>query len=533
MNERIKEICKPYHLYLFGLLLLAASQPLSRFMVSVSQFWLVGAWILHGNFAEKWLQFKKNKIVWLLPSLWLIHVVWLIGTDDWAMAFKDIKIKLPLLLLPIIVGTIPRLTVLHVKLIVYTLAVSCLIASVYDLVIYHVRNIEDPRNMSVFISHIRFSLYINVVILFILYEIYENHKSLHHIFKIVAFSMLIWFVVFLFLLQSFTGIIILIICLVIFFLKITLSISQKWIKLGTIAVVFILLSQPIIYLNRAVEKFYTIKDDLTKINSITPNGNKYSNDYKQNTIENGHYTGLYVCDVELIESWNKRSKIQLSGLDAKGKYIYYTTIRYLTSKGLRKDLDGVYSLSQKDIENIESGIPNIIFEDRSKFDVKIYELIWQFDVYSKGGYASGHSVTQRFEFLKVGWYVFRHHFWMGIGTGDTFSEFSKAYIETKSNIDKEFRYHSHNQLFTFLITFGCVGSLWIFSVLVYYFYYGIKNKLFMFSIFYTIAFLSFLNEDTFETQAGSTFFAFFYCVFLFTTNNQDLADSDKPKSVIP
>jgi len=533
MNERIKEICKPYHLYLFGLLLLAASQPLSRFMVSVSQFWLVGAWILHGNFAEKWLQFKMNKIVWLLPSLWLIHVVWLIGTDDWAMAFKDIKIKLPLLLLPIIVGTMPRLTVLQVKLIVYTLAVSCLIASVYDLVIYHVRNIEDPRNMSVFISHIRFSLYINVVILFILYEIYENHKSLHHIFKIVAFSMLIWFVVFLFLLQSFTGIIILIICLVIFFLKIIFSVPHRLIKLLTIAVLFILLSLPFIYLNKAIKDFYTIKDDLQKIDNFSGKGNRYSNDYKQSTIENGHYTGLYVCDVELIESWNKRSKIPLSGLDAKGKYIYYTLIRYLTSRGLRKDYTGVYSLSIKDIQNIEAGIPNIIFEDRSKINVKIYELIWQLDVYFKGGNSSGHSVTQRIEYLKVGWYIFSRHIWFGIGTGDSFIEFSKAYIVTKSDMDREYRHHSHNQLFTFLITFGCVGSLWIFSVFVYYFYYGIKNKLFMFSIFYTIAFLSFLNEDTFETQAGSTFFAFFYCVFLFTTNNQDLADSDKPKSVIP
>jgi len=32
--------------------------------------------------------------------------------------------------------------------------------------------------------------------------------------------------------------------------------------------------------------------------------------------------------------------------------------------------------------------------------------------------------------------------------------------------------------------------------------------------FFCIALLSMLNEDTLETQAGVTFFAFFYCFFI-------------------
>jgi hypothetical protein len=42
---------------------------------------------------------------------------------------------------------------------------------------------------------------------------------------------------------------------------------------------------------------------------------------------------------------------------------------------------------------------------------------------------------------------------------------------------------------------------------------GFKNYLFV--VFLIIALLSFLNEDTLETQIGITLFSYFYSLFLF------------------
>ena len=49
-----------------------------------------------------------------------------------------------------------------------------------------------------------------------------------------------------------------------------------------------------------------------------------------------------------------------------------------------------------------------------------------------------------------------------------------------------------------------------------------KNYLFTFSFF--IAFLSMINEDTLETQAGATFFAYFYSLFLFAYKSKNQID---------
>jgi hypothetical protein len=39
-------------------------------------------------------------------------------------------------------------------------------------------------------------------------------------------------------------------------------------------------------------------------------------------------------------------------------------------------------------------------------------------------------------------------------------------------------------------------------------------------MFFFIAFLSMLNEDTLETHAGVTFFSYFYSLFLFARDNK-------------
>ena len=95
--------------YFFGLLMMAVGLTLSPFLMSLAQFWLVGIWIIDGavnkDFKEKWQRFSHNWVALLLVSLYLLHVVGLIYTSDFQYAFKDLRIKLPLLILPFVLSS--------------------------------------------------------------------------------------------------------------------------------------------------------------------------------------------------------------------------------------------------------------------------------------------------------------------------------------------------------------------------------------------------------------------------------------------
>ncbi|NJK85175.1 MAG: hypothetical protein HC906_03650 [Bacteroidales bacterium] len=100
-------------------------------------------------------------------------------------------------------------------------------------------------------------------------------------------------------------------------------------------------------------------------------------------IENGYYIWLYVCDQELEEEWNKISQLPFNGQDKRGQELRHTLIRYLTSKGLRKDSAGISKLSEKDILAVENGDANVLFTKKLSLYPRLYQIIWEFDVYKK------------------------------------------------------------------------------------------------------------------------------------------------------
>ena len=62
--------------------------------------------------------------------------------------------------------------------------------------------------------------------------------------------------------------------------------------------------------------------------------------------------------------------------------------------------------------------------------------------------------------------------------------------------------------------FGIIGMFWFLGALFYPIIAEKKILDFFYLTFFTIAFLSMLTEDTLESQAGVTFFAFFNSLFL-------------------
>jgi hypothetical protein len=90
------------YIYLFGLCSLAFGMMMGTVPTSVPQFILLGNWLIEGDFKQKWQQLKINKLFWIVSSLFFAHVFGLIYTQNFNEGLNDVRIKLPLLFLPLI-----------------------------------------------------------------------------------------------------------------------------------------------------------------------------------------------------------------------------------------------------------------------------------------------------------------------------------------------------------------------------------------------------------------------------------------------
>ena len=117
---------------------------------------------------------------------------------------------------------------------------------------------------------------------------------------------------------------------------------------------------------------------LTPWDKVTKLGNPYTNDLSNLQVENGNYVWLYVATDELRQAWNKRSRYDFDGKDEAGQEIKFTLIRFLTSKGYRKDADGVGKLTDQEVAMVEEGIASIVYEEKSTLYVRIYKIFWEY-----------------------------------------------------------------------------------------------------------------------------------------------------------
>ena len=287
---------------------------------------------------------------------------------------------------------------------------------------------------------------------------------------------------------------------------------------------FIFILIPIItffYLNKQISDFYDLKDpEYNKLELYTELGNKYQHDSTNINLENGYRVGYYFCEKELKKEWNKVSTIKYDSVDINNYKIKYTLIRYLTSLGLPKDSIGVNSLTNKDIHNIQNSKSNYKFSKFISLNNRIYKIIWQLYVYKKTKNANAHSITQRIEFTKTAFHIIKKNILFGVGTGDVKQAFDNQYELDNSKLKKENRYRTHNQYITFTVAFGLIGGFLCILGLFLPFFINKKYKNYLSSVFFVIAMLSMLNEDSLETTISISFFAIFYSLLILQKNEK-------------
>lgn len=139
------------------------------------------------------------------------------------------------------------------------------------------------------------------------------------------------------------------------------------------------------------------------------------------------------------------------------------------------------------------------------------------------------GTTRRIFVWKASWEVFKDHFLIGTGTGDSKDELMKKYLELNMQNEYANKLNSHNQFFTTMIAFG-VGGLIVFALcFLIPAYWSIRPKEPILFIFSAIVGLNCLFESIFERQDGVIVYAFFQSVLCmaFFHPGSDSADGSK------
>ena len=509
------------NIYLGSLALIALSMPVSPFGISMGTFLLAGNWIAEGNLKRKWGILKQRPSLLLFISIFFLCLIGILYTSNMKFGWHDVVIKLPLFVLPLVVGTSPPITLKELRVILIALLAGLWGASLTGVAILlgwtHIQ-INNIREISVFISHIRLSLITGVTLQVVLWMLLQK-KELSKTEKGLYLLSLLWLSFFLFILKSLTSFLmlgLLFITAFLFLLKAIRTFMLRWFVITTGVTVILLAAA---WLSAATNRYYT-RDPLagTEKTGTTANHNPYDPPKNLEDTENGHYIWLYLCEKELRTAWNKASSLDYDGHDRAGQRLSSTLIRYMTSRNLRKDSLGFSRMTPEDIRNVENGMTNYLFADRFSLYPYFYVLMWERDHYQRGE-LSGHSHTQRLAYIKTGWKIARDHFWWGVGTGDVPDTFKEYYRKLNTGLSARWQLRAHNQYLTYWITYGIFGFLWFLIAFFLPFILEKKQKEFFALIFMIIAALSMLYEDTLETQAGVYFIVFFYSLFIFGMKN--------------
>jgi len=528
---------RPYlnQAYLLGLLMVAAGLTLSPFLMGMSQFWLVLVWLVdaslpplkggQGGFKDKFSRFCNNKAAVLLVAFFLMHLVGLLYTADFQYAMKDLRVKLPILVMPFVLSSMPPLDRKRFDLVMLVYVLSVFVATLFSFSTYLKHDYEDVREISHFISHIRFCLNIVFCMAIIGYYLVKSRRAVEPVEtpvlkclnRFLQCFLLLWFVYQIYIFESLSGYVILaavvVISVVYAFLR--WKKGRGWrIAVGVSALAVLLVAS--VVLKRQIKPLLKVESvDFSTLEQKTAQGNDYWHDTIYNPVEDGKFVGLYYCKKEMQEAWSERSNLSFEGTTTNGENLEATLARYLTSKDLRKDAQGVMALTDEDIRNIEQGVANFNNWKHPGLQARLSSTLFEYNLYRRFNNPNGGSLAQRIEFTRASFHIIGQHPWFGVGTGDVPQAFSQAYDEIQSPLKEEFRFRAHNQYLAIAVAFGLVGLAFFLFVLLFPWLSSRRNHTYLYLVFLCIMLLSMFPEDTLETQAGASLFAFFEAFLLF------------------
>ncbi len=498
--------------HLFGVCAFAVGLSTSKIILSLSMLLLVLNILLEGDFKKHKISIQQNRLLIPLFIFFALHLLALTWTDNYSYGFGDLKTKLTLLIIPLIFALKPINCGQQLQLVNGFFIAGLVFTSLINFFTYNQffgdKLYTDIRELSLFGSHIRYGILIALGAGVCLYELTRATIK----WKIIIGLCALWFCYYTYFSQIISGVLAL--------TTIFLSVIIFWIQLRSKLLAGIAAGSILVGIYLFITYFiYPItKPKITlDVNSLpqkTKSGNAYSHNLLPETFIDGQPVLANLCEKELKSEWGKKSPIDYFGQDLKGQPIRFTLMRYMTAKNLKKDSLGFQTLSLNDIKSIEKGITS---PQESEAGLLARWKGIQFQLQNSED-PNGHSLLQRFEYWKTAWHIIEKNWLFGVGTGDVQDAFNKQYSIDDSPLHQEYRLRAHNTYLTSWVSFGLFGIISLMAILFYFIKVHWKNQNYFPIVFMLVAIVTFVLEDTLETQAGVSLFSFFYGLYLKPTN---------------
>ena len=499
--------------HLGAVALCAIMLPWSTAILSMAQMLLVVNWLAEG-IVRKDFTGRSRRTFTSAPSLVFLsifglHVLGLLWTTDLKWGVDLVRILLPILSVGAVLAGSSRLSIPEFRT-VLSLGAWSVIASTFVCLLMRTGDTTDYRSLSVFISHIRLTLLLCLAIVVFLLD-----RGGPLWLRIAGYCAVPWAVLFINKLGSIQGFFILFVVAAVFLWR-WVGGQRRTMKWG---VRVALVALPLMALLMGVQEVrarYRLPDpELAKIFQKSVGGEMYTHDIVNPQTENGTHVWTWIAWNELRTTWPLRSRRGIEERDDKGHQVLGTLVRYLASKGARKDSIAVMGLTDLQVREIEQGIPNVLHGQRSTLRERVDEVFFELEHYYAYGAADGHSVAMRLEYLKAGAAIATREWIIGVGTGDTRTAFAEQYERMRTSLSMEWRHRAHNEYLTVWISFGVFGLLWA----LFAFWWPARKSMAwsdpLFIAWSIIFGISCFTDDTIETQAGATFFGFYYALLVF------------------
>jgi O-antigen ligase len=466
---------------------------------------LAGNWLLEGKFSEKWQRLKQTRLFFALESLFIMYLVGSFYSSQTSAALDELRIALPMVAFPVVIFSSAPIGKQEVKWTLWSLILGCVIntlwCSIYAFVLHHV---EEVRNLSRFMSHIRLGMFVDMAIVASVYLYFEQANQ---ILRWVYLCLVLYFLGMLVLLSLVSGLVLLL-C-VFAFASVWYLLHQK--KPILVTGILVMATSVLVFLRMGMQ----LSKDQLQANETAYNALKKTNAKGRGYIcfdslgmlENGNYVFRNIQMEDLKRSWNARvPEDTFSYAPAHNLHRYDVLLRYLSSASLPKDADGVKSLTAQDVAYIRANVTNYNYPQWWFLHKRLYELINEYASHKNNGDVNGHSFAMRWRFWQAAYRGILEAPLFGVGLGDVQHTLNGIYETHFPELDKKFYLKPHNQFLSITLALGLLGLVVFLIMLLYPVWFLRKQLDWLYAGFFVVLLLSFLTEDTLGTQAGMGYY---------------------------
>lgn len=464
----------------------------------------------HSTWSEKWRIARQSRALQAYIAFCLVLMVGLLWTADLGAGLSLLRVKLPLLVVPLVMLTTPPLEGRVRSVVLALFSGTVLVVSIIAAVRLFTIPDLPYRDAVPYISHIRFALCCCMVI-FISCSGLCRHggtqaPKLFSIHSAISAVVLLWMLCFLVLIRSYTAVAVLLVVS----LAAVVHYRRRW---WAVAVWLVLVGGGAAVVGHYVHDYYKPAPLMEEpLRECTAGGRPYHHAH-DGIVENGNLLNNYICYEELHREWGRRSNRPLTEPMYDGYCLETVLIRHLNALGLTKDSAGVWAMNDAAVSAVERGVANPVYESRNPLRKMVYVMLFEREHYVHTRSVAGFTMLQRFELWRATWRVVRQHPLFGVGTGDAVGAMHAELVAMDSELIGTTK-HTHCEYLSLLAMVGIVGVVVIVIMFLRPLLNGKTARGGMLRSPLMIAWLltvlvSFLTEDTLDTLAGILFCTWF------------------------